>query len=1038
MAHTTPFRTPDELKNIELNYFIAFKVELGETDKTKIEAQIKRVLSDPKGGVFARRLLELKADAFEIMCNDAIYDSSTSTYIPGKGGRAKEAKAAKEFKLSESVSFVEMLCQTRKTLLKSEIVSICDAANKPVVYFTSEEFEARLSYLTTPEMGVKIIDNIDNSIPFADYQQAEKHLKALDNTDLYDFLGLPKAATKDEIEKKSDEIYKLSTKTNDLKKKQSISTLCGTVKKLLLKTPDARNSYDCYLALKEDVWDQFEDRRSRGFKEMHMDEYRDYVQKIISILGVRIDEAEKMLAVGCKYFQITIVGKMEDNNFEFCPYDECGKLYIRGAKSCPHCGKPLEIICWNCRSQTPFTKEDKGCESCGATYHAHEMFLKKCENMDAVLSQPTIDIAKLRSALLEIKNIVPDYSSCSDSTIAKKVKEYEGSVQIKVREEETLGGKYREEIKIIQDLMIRKSYQTALGKAKSLLTKFSTYNVANTNKLISDIAAVTNKADEQAAQAKRYMAQGNESAAVIAAAKAIDISSDHSEARMIMQKYPPKPATSVSTTIKNGVVKIEWTDNLKQDFITYTVIKKVGLPPISYDDGAVVEKGLTLKFVEDSSVVSATPYYYAVFAERYDVPSSVMSTKAATLVYADVGNIQQEIITDGIKVTWDAPSNVKNIEVWKNVGPVAPSRVGEGTKIDCTQNYFYDKGADGTNSYLIVCKYIVEGKEVTSTGIKTVYRPYQKTVPLKNVEYQRIGDNRYSMKCSPDYSGKISVYVSEKILPIQTDTVLKYIDFNSICRGMNLIESTVGAQGEILFSLDKGKVYQVYAVVNTEQLFVVSPPFLVNEIKGIECTHYVEKGTCYISGKTHPKVSSIVAVVSSEGYVEEMGDGHEKFVFAKEELLSQGKIGIKLKSNSTSYISLFGECKDGNTVSYSPVVKLEPPIECRNTVTVLYKMECNVSATKPFKITVSFEADEPITIPKMLIVQGSPRPPLDKNSGKLTERLPALTLKKGLFSKKYTGKHVITVSPAATSTKYRMFASDEMPEYLNLKQVLTL
>lgn len=1038
MAHTTPFRTPEELKNLELNYFIAFKIELGETDKTKIEAQIKRVLSDPKGGVFARRLLELKADAFEVMCNDAIYDSSTGTYIPSKGSRAKEAKAAKEFKLKESVNFIEMLCQTRKTLLKSEIVSICDSANKPVSYYTFEELEARIAYLTEPQIGVKIIDNIDNSIPFDDYRKIEENLKTLDASDLYDFLGVEQSSSAKEIKEKSDEKYKLSTKTNDLKKKQSISTLCGIVNKILLKNADDRRNYDNYLFLKSDVWDQFRDRKTRGFKEMYMDEYRDYVQKIISILGFRIDEAEKMLAVGCKYFQITIVGKMEDNNFEFCPYDECGKLYIRGAKSCPHCGKPLEIICWNCRSQTPFTKEDKGCESCGATYHAHEIFLKKCENMDAVLSQPTIDIAKLRSALLEIKNIVPDYSSRSDSTIAKKVKEYEGSVQIKVREEETLGGKYREEIKIIQDLMIRKSYQTALAKAKSLLTKFSTYNVVNTNKLISDISAFTNKADEQATQAKRYMTQGNESAAVIAAAKAIDISSDHSEARMIMQKYPPKPVASVSTSIKNGVVKIEWTDNLKQDFITYTVIKKVGLPPVSYDDGAVVEKGLTLKFVEDSSVVSATPYYYAVFAERYDVSSNVTSAKNPTLVYADVGNVQQEIITDGIKATWDTPSNVKSIEVWKNVGPVAPSRVGEGTRIDCSQNYFYDKGAEGTNSYLIVCKYVVEEKEVISTGVKAVYRPYQKTVPLKNVEYQRIGDNRYSMKCSPDYAGKISIYVSERILPVQTDTVLKYIDFNSICKGMSLIESSVGAQGELIFSLERGKIYQVYAIVHTEQLFVISPPFLVNEIKGIECTHSVEKGTCYISGRVHPKVSSIVAVVSADGYVEEMGDGFEKFVFSKEELASKGKVEIKLKANSTSYISLFGECKDGNSVSYSPVVKLEPPIECRNNVTVLYKMDCNVSATKPFKITVSFEADEPITIPKMLIVQGSPRPPLDKNSGKLTDRLPELTLKKGLFSKKYTGKHVITVPPAATSTKYRMFASDDVPEYINLKQVLTL
>ena len=69
-----------------------------------------------------------------------------------------ENHAAKAFKLKEAVGIVEILCQTRKTLLKSELIDILNVANKPVTYFTEDEFFGALSYLE--KMGVKIIDNM--------------------------------------------------------------------------------------------------------------------------------------------------------------------------------------------------------------------------------------------------------------------------------------------------------------------------------------------------------------------------------------------------------------------------------------------------------------------------------------------------------------------------------------------------------------------------------------------------------------------------------------------------------------------------------------------------------------------------------------------------------------------------------------------------------------------------------------------------------------------------------------------------------------
>ena len=196
-----------------------------------------------------------------------------------------------------------------------------------------------------------------------------------------------------------------------------------------------------------------------------MEEYADYTQKVIELLKVSVAEAEKILAVGCKFFQFNIVGKSDGSNFEVCPYPDCGKLYVKGAKSCPHCGKPLEIFCWNCRQTMRFTKDDKGCSACGATVHAHELFRQKCSALDGLLAKPVTDIATLQTAFLAVKNVVPNYASRADSAVAKKVNEYEGVIAARIKREETTGAKYFVEVVAMNELFAQKFYQSALSLA---------------------------------------------------------------------------------------------------------------------------------------------------------------------------------------------------------------------------------------------------------------------------------------------------------------------------------------------------------------------------------------------------------------------------------------------------------------------------------------------------------------------------------------------------------------------------------------------
>ncbi len=108
-----------------------------------------------------------------------------------------------------------------------------------------------------------------------------------------------------------------------------ISNLCGSVQELLLSSSQSRKSYDNYLALKDDVWSNFEKREIFGIKNLYISEYDKYLNLINSKVN-DIEESNKMLAFACKFYQMTLVedevqSKLLD--YTYCPY--CGEKLVK-------------------------------------------------------------------------------------------------------------------------------------------------------------------------------------------------------------------------------------------------------------------------------------------------------------------------------------------------------------------------------------------------------------------------------------------------------------------------------------------------------------------------------------------------------------------------------------------------------------------------------------------------------------------------------------------------------------------------------------
>ena len=1039
MAQVKSIRSLEELKNPEFNYFFAFTINLRETNRTKIQKSITDVTGDTKGSVYLRRILELKNDALEIMCNDAVYDAQSGTYKPNAGGRKREADAAKKFKLGEVIGLIKGLCRTRNILLKSDLLVILEKANHPVECLTEKEFFEALDFLSS--IGVKIIDNVDTKIPIVNYQSIEKYLKTLEYPSLYAFLSesgktITANSSLQEIKEAAD-LVPTKLKTNKLGKVQAISGIRSIVHAYLCKDAESKRMYDWYLATKTIFWDELELRKKYGQTEITMEEYTDFVQKLVDVLQISVSEAEKLVGIACKQYQLTLVGSTsEKNNLLECPYDDCGKLYLKGAKNCPHCKRPLEVLCWNCGQKMALTKEDKGCTACGATNYAQQVFDVKCRELEQLLQTKNVPLSALRSKLLEIKNVVPSYASKPQSSVFRRIQELEKDVQKRIKEEETTGEKYRDEVRKIQGLMSQKRYQEAYGMAISLQRKYGTYDLATSRKLIADIQAVLYKAQQYLQMAKTAAANKDDNAAVSYAVKALEICEDYEDARQILKKYPPKPVFNLRVSLKGNKIRLEWDDDVKRDNASYTVIKKVGVAPMNVDDGIVLETGLSIKFFEDANVSPATPYYYAVCVERYGIKSAMCCTFTPIILYADVANVQQVFTPSGVKVSWETPQNVKSVEVWKNVGSNAPLKAGEGVRVTCTPNGFIDERCTGNNAYLILCNYQIKDRTMQSKGVRVVFKPFEHVSPLKNISIQPIGGNKYVFRCDPGYSGTVSIYFADSKLPVPTDKVLRSTDFYTVCKGMIKLSTGRTLDGQVSFVVPSGKIGQIYPIVATEQLFIVSKSHLVNTMGETSFTHKHSNGTVTIAGVLNPKANGVLVKVGHQRYANSVEDEGEKFTYKRDVFNRQGKIELKLQMNTVNYITVFTEYLQDGIYSYSQPMKIEPAIDYREAIDVLYCIGYSVSSTKPFKITIRFEANKETVIPELLLMKGDPTP-LNRNVGELCEKLPELTLKKGVFSQKYTGKHVVTVDPVSRTTKFVIFVNKE-GGHVRLREVMDL
>lgn len=1129
-------RTPEELKNQDLNYFIAFDIEPTETNVKKIEEALnnKRKTFSRVVTPITTRLIELKDDIDKVMLNDV-------------AARKKEADAARAFYAKRAIEMAETLCKSGYI----EDTKIDEIAKR--FYVTSKEILDGISGLLSQGVVLKKVAGVKREVSFSNFKKIEAYLRTLGKRDLYDFSELPETSQTKDLYNKQEEIYSVfSKKANDAKGKAAMD-LSG-IGKVVFKSDAARREYDIYAKTKVKVWDSLSTLSDSGIKVVNDKFFIDCLDALRGDAGLSVDDAEKELYAYMSNFKLTresseklhielcpyddcqkpyvlkndthscpncgrslemkcwncgnvtllvsktqackkcgitkkaqtefdaaqkalatlldspssagsaitaamnklenvyptydkfptsLVGKniialkqqIEQRVIATCPYDDCKKPYIfkAGIKSCPNCGKSLEIKCWNCGEITLFKSNTQACSKCGISKSNQNEFNIAQKAFDNLLKSQSCTELELVGALNKLENVYPKYSQFPTSFVSKAITAAKQQTERRKNEIVKRNALYEKYVKELNAMIAKKQFYHAETLLKQLKNEDPTYD---TKELDAKIGTALKNAQIYVDSANRYLKANNEDAAVESGGKALQICSDCAAALQVLKNFPPKPPHHLIAKIFRNTVKLDWQTEGNQDAITYTVIRKVGSAPANDQDGDVLEKDLTINFYEDPSVVSATAYYYAVFSVRGDVCSQIAVTSTPTVMYLDVSNLHQEKTAASIKATWAVPDNVKGVEVYRKAGAVPPIGKDDGEKIACDINGFDDANVkEDKYSYLILCKYSYSGKTQYSTGIKASYTKFRLPSKLQNVQLDSAGTTDFTLSCEKPENGSIKLYVSDKHLDLPFGDVDDKANFVKKYKALKELDTIVLSENKLSFSIPPQKVMWVYPVVSNEQLFVLSDPIMLNTISGIENVNVINKGgNITIEGTLNSSVRNVIAIISNEGFVSNVDDSGDRRTCSYDSFIRDKGFYISLKPG-VYYITLFAEFKEGGNTFYSKAVKLPEVIDNSEKTVVEYALTYTPNVSAPYKVKLDFICSDPLTLPDVDIVGGYPKP-MNKNSGKVLTTVTGGAMKKKLFKKGFRFSVQVTVDSASNKReKLTLFLHSDTEKRVQLKEV---
>lgn len=371
-----------------------------------------------------------------------------------------------------------------------------------------------------------------------------------------------------------------------------------------------------------------------------------------------------------------------------------------------------------------------------------------------------------------------------------------GSVPELMRIEDQLSGKKKALYAMLNHInedMDKKRFYSANQELIQLKKEFPTYQ----NRLIE--AKITHGL----ICGKNYLTQAkmakDEESLICDCMDALEVCADYPGVMELLEKHPPRLSGTIGVSIDSihHCNYIQWNDNKKEPFISYSILRKKEARPFHRQDGTVLGTVSGNSFV-DHSIVSGEIYYYAVYAVRCGVYSNGLVTPTGYCNYCEVENPSTKTGIDSIELTWSRVPRGAVIEVYRKNNYV-PDYPKDGIRVfNVTEKGCKDMDVTPGNlyGYRIFAVYNKNGEKHYSSGVPfkiTFGVPGFQPATKAFVEKEKI---------------RITYYFEVKKQLLSSNKILLHVKPEQYIRTMPPL-LVVGSMGEAPLHKSSGKVITI-------------------------------------------------------------------------------------------------------------------------------------------------------------------------------------------------------------------------------------
>lgn len=712
---------------------------------------------------------------------------------------------------------------------------------------------------------------------------------------------------------------------------------------------------------------------SLGLEALNDKPYNNAIDNIYSVIGDR-EKAQSILDSFCIEKNIAYPKPLP--NIAVCPY--CSNSFEKTnplQSNCPSCNKSFIVACPKCGKKKNFLSESS-CDGIDLLQYPYleRQLLETQQMLDALA------ITAVRIRIEDISKKWPNFPGCTE-TISKC---------------KTLESSYGSDLKKLRTLCDTHQYYEARIICDRLGATYPKFKIAH-----KGIYEAISTAD---GLYKTSKAEKDPDKRIEILLEVLTLVADHPEANTDIKSHKLSPIQGLSGNISSdsGAIVLSWSSNNKPNSVFYTILRKRKTPISSHSDGEVISVTQSTSF-SDSDIIEGEAYYYAVYASRGPLQTSLNATSDA-LIWLKKPIVFITPKDSSASVSWDHSS----IDVKAFISDRVIKNFGEGTL--CTgltpTGFDVEHLINGTKYYIGLSKVVKHlGKEFHSEFSVYSFTPMESIKPPEISKAIGTNDGEYIIThLNPVDSANLELYYSTKQARITCNSTLNLSDLQKELRKAN-----VKNLGNYQYSINMNGATElyIYPVICRGEVATIGSYLCLRYAKSIQITKGIVSGNklCLYIDNWVDGADTLFVCYNDDVYPQDKDDADKRISISKIEYERTRLLEIPNIQNQKYYVSIFAR-KSGE---YIPVCNYFFDNSSKSSSTINYSFQVSMIG----KLSIILESNA-TNLPAIDVCIENGCVPLTKQSGTViytipaglngntTVKVPNYTVKKNTYAKLFT------------------------------------